>query len=225
MSLLSAADLTSMRGVLNDSLPDSAVIQSRTYTSDSGGGGTATWTAGGTVACRIAPVSGDERAIGGRLSPDAKWIVTLPANTSVSEDQRLVISGTTYEVEAVRGPRSFEPGGGERGHMSITTNRFPKIIATLGPTVGGAVRAGGELVEQRAKGRVAVDEGDLRDAIHTERDGVAGVRVVAGNANVFYGHLVEHGTAHHAAQPFLIPALEESRAEVLGLVTAALRRL
>lgn len=108
MSLLSSGDLAAMRGVLAESLPETAVIQTRSYTSDGGGGGTLAYTAGGTVDARIAPLSGSEETIGERLSPNAQWVVTLPANTTVSEDSRIVISGTTYEVEAVRGPRSYE---------------------------------------------------------------------------------------------------------------------
>ena len=97
-----------MRGVLERSLPDTAVIHTRSYVSDGGGGGTLGYTAAGTVSARVAPLTGSEGVTAGRLSPDARWVVTLPAGTSVSEDSRIVISGTTYEVEAVRGPRSFE---------------------------------------------------------------------------------------------------------------------
>ena len=107
----------------------------------------------------------------------------------------------------------------------VTKNEFPKIVASLAPKVGGAVHAGAKVIEARAKATVPVDEGDLRDAIHTERDGRMGARVVAGNASVFYGHLVEHGGAHSAAQPFLVPAVESSKAEVVALVNAALRSL
>ena len=107
----------------------------------------------------------------------------------------------------------------------ITRNRFPQIIAELTPKLGAAVQAGAEIIERGAKERAPVDEGNLRAAIHTDRDGPLAVRVVAGNADVFYGHLVEHGTVRTAPRPFLVPAAEAARGEVLALVRTALRGL
>ena len=97
-----------MRGVLNQTLPGTAVIYSRSYTSDSGGGGTLGWTAAGTVSARLAPLTASEQVTGDRLAPEANWVLTLPANTSISEDSRVVVNGGTFEVETVRGPRSYE---------------------------------------------------------------------------------------------------------------------
>lgn len=114
--------------------------------------------------------------------------------------------------------------------MALTKNRFPKIIRELSPgarasKLDGALGAGTRLIEQGAKARVAVDEGDLRDAIHVEHDGPFRWRVVAGNERVFHGHFLEHGTTHSAPQPFLIPATEAAKGQVLGLVKASLKRL
>jgi HK97 gp10 family phage protein len=103
-------------------------------------------------------------------------------------------------------------------------SRFPAIAAELEPLTRGALEAGAELVSTAAKGRVVVGERTphLRDAIHTDSE-PEGVYVVAGDKETFYGHMVEHGTSHSAPQPFLIPALEETRSEVLALVAEALR--
>jgi glycosyltransferase involved in cell wall biosynthesis len=49
--------------------------------------------------------------------------------------------------------------------------------------------------------------------------------VRAGSTEVFYGHIVEHGSTHTAPHPFLIPALEASRAAVVADVHAALKRI
>lgn len=100
-------------------------------------------------------------------------------------------------------------------------SRLPSISAELRPRVLAALKAGGEIVERNAKGRVKVDTGALRDAIHTEptHDGVA---VIAGDNKVFYGHLVEHGSSRTPPHPFLVPALEESRDEIMRTLTAAL---
>lgn len=106
----------------------------------------------------------------------------------------------------------------------LVRNRFPQIIAGLNPTVTAAVYAGAKVIEREAKERVPVDSGDLRSAIHTERGG-NDVRVIAGDSSVFYGHLVENGTTRTPPRPFLVPAVEASRAEVLALVNGALKRL
>lgn len=100
--MLTSADLSSMRSVASDALPGTAVIQSQTFSSDGGGGGSLAWAAGGTVACRLAPLTGSEREIADRISSDADYIVTLPHNASVTTNSRLVISGGTFNVEAIR---------------------------------------------------------------------------------------------------------------------------
>lgn len=107
-------------------------------------------------------------------------------------------------------------------------SRFPEIEASLRPRVGAAVKAGAEVVAGRASARVPdappLAEG-LVAAISVEREDVAEYAIVAGNSEVFYGHMVEHGTSHSAPQPFLVPSLEESEQEIVALVTAALRGL
>jgi hypothetical protein len=49
--------------------------------------------------------------------------------------------------------------------------------------------------------------------------------VVAGDDDVFYGHMVEHGTTHSAPHPFRVPAAEEARDPVRNLFVASLRNL
>ena len=113
--------------------------------------------------------------------------------------------------------------------MALTRNRFPHIIHELSRSrtskLSGALRAGAEIIEQGAKARVPVDQGDLRNAIHVEQDGPFRVRVVAGDSHAFYGHMVEHGTVRTPPRPFLVPATEAAKGQVLGLVKASLKRL
>lgn len=103
-------------------------------------------------------------------------------------------------------------------------SRLPLIAAELKARIEASIQTGAMLVEQKAKARVPVDDGDLRDAIHVDKGG-GGFYVVAGNEQVFYGHLVERGTTHSAPQPFLVPALEESRGDIVALASAALKGL
>lgn len=104
-------------------------------------------------------------------------------------------------------------------------NRLPIIAAELRPHVEAAVALGAERISQSAKDRVPVHTGRLRNAIHVDRRGHGEYRVVAGDHEAFYGHLVEFGTNRAPAQPFLVPAAEENRRSVEALVTTALRRL
>lgn len=99
-------------------------------------------------------------------------------------------------------------------------SRLPLIAAEMHPRVEEAIDRGTEIIAGSARDKVPVDEGDLRDAIHTDEG-----YVIAGDEDAFYGHMVEHGTSHTSPRPFLIPALEEKRAEVVALVAAALRGL
>ena len=103
-------------------------------------------------------------------------------------------------------------------------SRIPQITAELLPRLEAATGAGAELIAERAKQRVPVNTGALRDAIHVEPDD-GGFAVIAGDTEAFYGHIIEHGGVRQPAHPFLIPAAEESREEVISLVAAALRSL
>jgi len=104
------------------------------------------------------------------------------------------------------------------------TSRIPRIIAELDPRVELVAREAAELIEKGAKERVPVQTGKLRDSIHVERDD-AGWMVLAGDNEVFYGHIVEHGGNRTAPRPFMVPALEQARPAVQKLIDRGLRNL
>lgn len=104
-------------------------------------------------------------------------------------------------------------------------SRIPRITAELAGKINAVLEEGAHLIEHRAKDRVPVDTGRLRDAIHVEREGPATMAVIAGNKEAFYGHIVEHGGVRQPAQPFLMPATEESRAEIVASAIAVLKSL
>ena len=109
--MLSTGDLQGMRATLEQSLPGTAVIQTLSLTPDGMGGGTSTWTAAGTVDCRLTRLSsvrGDEAEHGDRIAPEADWMLTLPAETQITTEDRVVVGGVTFTVSAMHAPRSWE---------------------------------------------------------------------------------------------------------------------
>lgn len=104
-------------------------------------------------------------------------------------------------------------------------SRFPTIIAELRPKVSSSIKFGAELIAEDAQERVHRDTEDLYHAIHTERTGPAEYAVIAGDDQVFYGHLEEFGTSHSPPHPFLVPAVEAQEENVVALVAAALKGL
>lgn len=105
-------------------------------------------------------------------------------------------------------------------------SRLNAIAAELKPRAVAAIHIAANGIEESAKARVPVGESSphLRDAIHVRPDD-DGAAVVAGNDDLFYGHMVEFGTRNAAPRPFLIPALEMRRAEVTKIVAEALKSL
>ena len=79
-----------------------------------------------------------------------------------------------------------------------------------------ALEAAAEPVLEYAENKVPVDEGDLRDALEISepevRNAEGVIRVFVNSEDgVFYGHIVELGSSHQAAQPYLRPALSQTR--------------
>lgn len=103
-------------------------------------------------------------------------------------------------------------------------SRLPQIAAALPARVKVGLEAGADGIASAAKDRVTVASGKLRESIHTDIQ-PEGVYVVAGDNDAWYGHLVEYGTSHTAARPFLIPALEERTEQVRLSVATALKGL
>lgn len=98
--MLSAAEIADMRSAINELMPGTAVIQTRTRVSDGQGGGTTTYTATGTVDARIdyEGREGQEPELGGRIAEVGYYILTTPNGTSVPSTARIVYDSTTYEV-------------------------------------------------------------------------------------------------------------------------------
>ena len=103
-------------------------------------------------------------------------------------------------------------------------SRLPEIEAEIHPKVLAAAAVGAEAIAEAAKERVPTRTGRLKESIHVDKRGDQ-IAVVAGGTDAFYGHMIEFGTTHSPAHPFLIPATEERREAVIAAVRTALRTL
>ena len=104
MSLFTDADLTWMRATVEETMPDTCNILSVTQTSDGQGGFTETWgTATANVACRVdAQVRSDsDTVVGESERVYNRYIVTVPHDTTVTEENRIEANGFTMSVDSV----------------------------------------------------------------------------------------------------------------------------
>jgi seryl-tRNA(Sec) selenium transferase len=111
--MLTAGELAEMRDVLNQSLPGTAIIHTVTEVSDAQGGVTTTYATSGTADGRLSPLSGSNYQAGeaemfARLGVNASHVLTVPANTTINEKQRVVFAGVTYDVTFVTQRATWE---------------------------------------------------------------------------------------------------------------------
>lgn len=101
-TFLNGTTPSQLRGLNWLSMSDLGTVGSGTVISDGGGGGTTTWAEGGTVACRIDPLSGGGgRVTGGQIDERSTHQVTVPPGVVVSASDRFtIVNGGTFEVTA-----------------------------------------------------------------------------------------------------------------------------
>jgi hypothetical protein len=100
-TFLNDRPFTRLRGLQWMALNDTAIIQRRTATSDTGGGASYAWNAAGTTVCRVYPVTlrGKGALVGGQINERSTHFCSMPPETSVSTSDRIVIGGRgTFEV-------------------------------------------------------------------------------------------------------------------------------
>lgn len=98
---LTAGELHSMRHTVDTYLAGTAILLTRGQASDGQGGQVDAYVAAGTVAARLAPMSGREETVADRQSEVAKWVLTLPAGTALQETGRVTYNGRDYEVDRI----------------------------------------------------------------------------------------------------------------------------
>lgn len=109
--MLSTSDLSYMRDVIGDLLPDTCNILSVTETADGMGGVTPTWgTTSAGVACRLDIIvsrSDEEQIAGASLRAFQETVLSVPYSTSISTTNRIEHGGYTYDVKATNTDQSW----------------------------------------------------------------------------------------------------------------------
>jgi len=106
-------------------------------------------------------------------------------------------------------------------------DKLSNLDAKLTNALAEALDEISEKIRDDAKSFAPVDTGALRKSIHVERKGKLEVSIVAGDGGVInprtgrevdYAGYVEFGTSRASPQPYMQPALEKNRDEILRIV-------
>lgn len=107
--MLSNSDLSYMRASVNELLPDTCNILTVSRASDSEGGQKETWPASiSGVPCRLDWSNGKEQVVAGALETYTGWVMSLPAETPVTQLNRIAHGGYTYSITSSNSGASWE---------------------------------------------------------------------------------------------------------------------
>jgi head-tail adaptor len=107
--MLTASELAQIRADVALLLPDTCALLTATTSSGGMGGWSETWgTALASVACRLDPVRGSEQQAGGAVQPFYSYVLTLPYNTAINANYRVLHGGQTYNVKSVDADKSWQ---------------------------------------------------------------------------------------------------------------------
>ena len=102
MSLtISAAALAGMRAQVSEMLPDTCVVHSPNAAAEADGWTDDTYAAAGTYSCRVDPIpsrNATETDIAMREDTDRMYQLTLPFDTTIAENYRVVHDSITFEI-------------------------------------------------------------------------------------------------------------------------------
>ena len=99
--MITADDLEWMIETENECLGSTAVLYSPSYTAGALGNTVQTWVNAGTINCDVWPIDSSEQSSGNQEIAKAQFYISVPYNTDVNVEDRLIISNVTYEVTFV----------------------------------------------------------------------------------------------------------------------------
>lgn len=106
--MLSAAELAGLRAEVRGLLPDTAVISRATTTTNSSGAWSETYSAAGTVVCRLDPfkMATGEQVIAAQERGRAWYQLSVPWDADLRDGDRVTVSSVTYELVQVHDDHS-----------------------------------------------------------------------------------------------------------------------
>lgn len=108
--------------------------------------------------------------------------------------------------------------------MKVVNWSPEKITAEVEKRAMDRLEKAAEVVANAARQKVPVDTGKLKETIRVRRlkgDPKQDVRVYAGSrekGGAYYAHMVEYGTVKMKAKPFLRPALNQSKTDIMRIM-------
>ena len=107
--MISTDELTDMRSVADDFLPDTCTIQVKTTTAGAMGGISETFANTYTsVKCRIDPSGGGgETVINFTVEGKSTWMLNIPYDQAIAIENRVIHDSKTYEVIRVIDTNSY----------------------------------------------------------------------------------------------------------------------
>src|SRR5437870_11533194 len=101
---IDADQLAYMRAQVAELLPDTCVIKAQVLTPDGAGGNAVTWTpvSGGTVACRLDPLSTTQRQhdilFADKPTEKVAYVLTLPYDAPLEPGYQITTKGYAYRI-------------------------------------------------------------------------------------------------------------------------------
>lgn len=95
------SDLEKMRKAQEAIMTETVFIQRLSRISDGAGGWTEVWQSVAQTKGRVATEGGNEVEKGGRITATIHYLISLPANVEIKQDDRLQIGGIQYEITAI----------------------------------------------------------------------------------------------------------------------------
>ena len=102
--------------------------------------------------------------------------------------------------------------------INVNAKGIDDLKNKLKNNLPNGIAKAGEAVVKQAQAICPVDTGALRESIHSEAEGLTAIV----SANTHYALYVEMGTYKMPAQPYLVPGLENSEADIEACIKEAL---
>jgi HK97 gp10 family phage protein len=110
------------------------------------------------------------------------------------------------------------------GIEELVTNNG-RLVMEMGPIIREMLEKSIRPVERRAKQLVPVDTGRLRSSLASQIGPGQVPEWAEAGTNVNYARFVEFGTKYMKAQPYLMPALEQSKPDIDLAIEEATKKI